>query len=172
MKKAPRRCWSCTSFIPRGKLSTVPSPGWRVGCPSSSSNWTSFSSRWARAWDGHEVVDLAVGRLDLWATARAVNWWQALRRNFPQRVMIHDWALERRAVAHELLAEIKHRLKCIQLLRILQRAPHADIDERVHCLIFSCVEVDETAHLADAGFENCNRIRHHLLEFGKLLRMA
>jgi hypothetical protein len=23
----------------------------------------SFSSPWARAWDGHEVVDLAVGRL-------------------------------------------------------------------------------------------------------------
>ncbi|WP_352529872.1 MULTISPECIES: hypothetical protein [unclassified Mesorhizobium] len=30
-----------------------------------SSNWTSFSSRWARAWGGHEVVDLAVGRLAL-----------------------------------------------------------------------------------------------------------
>jgi hypothetical protein len=30
-----------------------------------SSNWTSFSSPWARAWDGHEVVDLAVGRLAL-----------------------------------------------------------------------------------------------------------
>jgi len=28
-------------------------------------NWTSFSSPWARAWDGHEVVDLAVGRLAL-----------------------------------------------------------------------------------------------------------
>ena len=39
--------------------------GWRVGCPNSSSNWTSFSSPWARAWDGHEVVDLAVGRLAL-----------------------------------------------------------------------------------------------------------
>src|SRR5512143_1088703 len=25
-----------------------------------SRNWTSFSSPWARAWDGHEVVDLAV----------------------------------------------------------------------------------------------------------------
>src|SRR5688572_17712213 len=24
-----------------------------------SRNWTSFSSPWARAWDGHEVVDLA-----------------------------------------------------------------------------------------------------------------
>jgi hypothetical protein len=36
-----------------------------VGCPSSSSSWTSFSTPWARAWDGHEVVDLAVGRLAL-----------------------------------------------------------------------------------------------------------
>src|SRR5678815_4944973 len=25
-----------------------------------SRNWTSFSSPWARAWDGHDVVDLAV----------------------------------------------------------------------------------------------------------------
>jgi hypothetical protein len=30
-----------------------------------SRNWTSFSSLWARAWDGDEVVDLAVGRLVL-----------------------------------------------------------------------------------------------------------
>jgi hypothetical protein len=30
-----------------------------------SSNWTSFSAPWARAWDSHEVVDLAVGRLAL-----------------------------------------------------------------------------------------------------------
>ena len=37
---------------------------WRR-CPSSSSSWTSFSSPLARAWDGHEVVDLAVGRLAL-----------------------------------------------------------------------------------------------------------
>jgi hypothetical protein len=36
-----------------------------VGCPSSSSNWTSFSSPWARAWDSHEIVDPAVGRLAL-----------------------------------------------------------------------------------------------------------
>jgi hypothetical protein len=36
-----------------------------MGCPSSSSNWTSSSSPWARAWDAHEVVDLAVGRLAL-----------------------------------------------------------------------------------------------------------
>ena len=28
-----------------------------MGCPSSSSNWTSFSSPWARAWDSHEVVE-------------------------------------------------------------------------------------------------------------------
>ena len=40
-------------------------PGRRMGCPRRSSNWTSFSSPWARAWDGHEVVDLAVGRLAL-----------------------------------------------------------------------------------------------------------
>ena len=33
------------------------------GWESSSSNWTSFSSPWARVWDCHEVVDLAVGRL-------------------------------------------------------------------------------------------------------------
>jgi hypothetical protein len=30
-----------------------------------SRNSTSFSPPWARAWDGHEVVDLAVGRLAL-----------------------------------------------------------------------------------------------------------
>src|SRR5687768_8179907 len=31
-----------------------------------SSNWTSFSSPWAaRAWDGHEVVDLAITALSL-----------------------------------------------------------------------------------------------------------
>jgi hypothetical protein len=36
-----------------------------VGCPNRSRNWTSCSSPWARAWDGHEVVDLAVGRLAL-----------------------------------------------------------------------------------------------------------
>jgi hypothetical protein len=27
-----------------------------VGCPRRSRNWTSFSSPWAQAWDGHEVV--------------------------------------------------------------------------------------------------------------------
>jgi uncharacterized protein YndB with AHSA1/START domain len=64
-KKVARRCWSCTNSIPRRKLSTVPSSGWRVGCPRRSRNWTSFLSPWARAWDGHEVVDLAVGRLAL-----------------------------------------------------------------------------------------------------------
>jgi hypothetical protein len=35
----------------------LPSPGWRVGCPRRSSNWTSFPSPWVRAWEGHEVVD-------------------------------------------------------------------------------------------------------------------
>jgi uncharacterized protein YndB with AHSA1/START domain len=48
-EKAARRCWSCTNSIPRRKLSTAPSRGWRVGCPSSSSSWTSFSSPLARA---------------------------------------------------------------------------------------------------------------------------
>src|SRR4051812_48866526 len=57
MRKAARRCSSCTTSIPRRKLSTVPSP---PGVPvviwaRRSSNWTSFSSPWARAWDGHEV---------------------------------------------------------------------------------------------------------------------
>src|SRR4029434_10883602 len=64
-KKAARRCWSCTSFIPRRKLSTPPAPGRRMRWERRSSNWTSFSSPWARAWDGQEVVDLAVGRLAL-----------------------------------------------------------------------------------------------------------
>src|SRR5882757_9527129 len=68
-----RRCWSCTNSIPRRKLSTVPSPGWRVGCPRRSRNWTSFLSPWARAWDGHEVVDLAVGRLAL-HYATQIDW--------------------------------------------------------------------------------------------------
>lgn len=43
-EKVARRCWSCMNSIPRRMLSTVPSSGWRAGCPSSSSNWTSFSS--------------------------------------------------------------------------------------------------------------------------------
>src|SRR6188508_420705 len=55
-----RRCWSCTSSIPRRKLSTLPAPGRRMRWSRRSRNWTSFSSPWARAWDGHEVVDLAV----------------------------------------------------------------------------------------------------------------
>src|ERR1700754_2151859 len=63
--KMVRRCWSCTNSIHRRKLSTLPLPGWRVGCPRRSRNWTSFSSPWARARDGHDVVDLAVGRLAL-----------------------------------------------------------------------------------------------------------
>jgi uncharacterized protein YndB with AHSA1/START domain len=62
-EKLARRCWSCTNSIPRRKLSTLPSPEWRVGCPRRSRNWTSFSSPWARAREGHEVVALAVGRL-------------------------------------------------------------------------------------------------------------
>jgi len=37
----------------------------RISVHPPSSNWTSFSSPWARAWDGDEVVDLAVGRLAL-----------------------------------------------------------------------------------------------------------
>ena len=52
-------------LYPRRKLSTPPAPGRRMRWERRSSNWTSFSSPWARAWDGHEVVDLAVGRLAL-----------------------------------------------------------------------------------------------------------
>src|SRR5919106_6151118 len=60
---AARRCWSCTTSIPRRKLSTVPSPpGARTGCPSSSGNLTSSSSPWARPRDGHDAVDLRVRR--------------------------------------------------------------------------------------------------------------
>ena len=36
-----------------------------MGWAKRSNNWTSLSSPWVRAWDGHEVVDLAVGRLAL-----------------------------------------------------------------------------------------------------------
>jgi superfamily II DNA/RNA helicase len=61
--RTARRSWSCTNSIPRRKLSTVPSPGWRVGCPRRSRNWTSFSSPWARAWDGHDP-DEVVAALD------------------------------------------------------------------------------------------------------------
>src|SRR5688572_10330812 len=53
-----RRCWSCTRSIPRRKLSTLPAPGRRMRWSRRSHNWTSFSSPWARAWDGHEVDDL------------------------------------------------------------------------------------------------------------------
>ena len=43
-EKGGQTCWSSTTSIPRRKLSTVNSPpGRRMGCPSSSSNWTSFS---------------------------------------------------------------------------------------------------------------------------------
>src|SRR6476660_6664031 len=48
------------SSIPRRKLSTLPAPGRRMRWSRRSRNWTSFSSPWAQAWDGHEVVDLAV----------------------------------------------------------------------------------------------------------------
>src|SRR3977135_3125739 len=61
-KKVARRCWSCTSSIPRRKLSTPPAPGRRMRWARRSNNWTSFSAPWARAWDGHEVIDLAVAR--------------------------------------------------------------------------------------------------------------
>jgi predicted RNA methylase len=43
----------------------LPAPGRRMRRSRRSRNWTSFSSPWARAWDGHEVIDLAVGRLAL-----------------------------------------------------------------------------------------------------------
>ena len=57
-----RRSSLCTTSIPQKKLSTMQSPpGVQVGQASSSSNWTSFSSPWERAWDGHEVIDLGVG---------------------------------------------------------------------------------------------------------------
>ncbi len=36
-----------------------------MGLARRSINWTRFSSPWARAWDGHEVVEPAVGRLAL-----------------------------------------------------------------------------------------------------------
>src|SRR6266567_3144595 len=36
-----------------------------MGCRRRSRNWMSFSSLWARAWDGPKVVDFAVGRLAL-----------------------------------------------------------------------------------------------------------
>src|SRR5260221_10663337 len=60
-----KRYSPCMSCIPRRKLSMLPAPGRRMRRARRSRNWTSFSSPWARAWDGHEVVDLAVGRLAL-----------------------------------------------------------------------------------------------------------
>src|SRR5713101_7532345 len=50
-----------------------------------SRNWTSFSSPLARAWDGHEVVDLAVGRLtisgfDGTGMPRCVLYWEGRSR--------------------------------------------------------------------------------------------
>lgn len=50
--------------IPPKKRSTVPSPpDVQVGLATRSSNWTTFSSPWARAWDGREVID---PRLAVW----------------------------------------------------------------------------------------------------------
>ena len=46
-EKGARRCWSCTTSIPRRKLSTS-APGAWMRCPRRSTNWRSFSSRWAR----------------------------------------------------------------------------------------------------------------------------
>ena len=76
-EKGGRHCWSCTSFIPRRKLSTPPAPGHRMRWESPSSNWTSFSSPWARAWDGHEVVgDACQGEIE--------GWKSSLARHYPQ----------------------------------------------------------------------------------------
>ena len=46
-------------LIPRRKLSTPPAPVRRMRRERRSCNWTSFSSPWARAWHGDEIVDLA-----------------------------------------------------------------------------------------------------------------
>ena len=48
--------------------------GRTVGWARRSSSWTSFSSPWARAWDGHEVVDLAVGHLALHSAPAPQGW--------------------------------------------------------------------------------------------------
>src|SRR5262245_12640670 len=48
------------SSILRRKRSTLQAPGRRMRWPRRSSNWMSFSSPWAQAWDDHDVVDLAV----------------------------------------------------------------------------------------------------------------
>src|SRR6185436_14735027 len=50
-----RRCWSCTSSIPRRKLSTPPAPGRQMRWARRSSNWTSFSS------PENDVVELRGG---------------------------------------------------------------------------------------------------------------
>jgi uncharacterized protein YndB with AHSA1/START domain len=60
-EKGARRCWSCTSSIRRRRRPTRPSASGR-GCARRSGSWTSFSPAWARARDGHEVVDLGVRR--------------------------------------------------------------------------------------------------------------
>src|SRR6185295_1108784 len=56
-----KRYWPCTSSIPRRKLSMLPAPGRRMRRSRRSRSWTSFSSPWARAWDGHEVVPERLG---------------------------------------------------------------------------------------------------------------
>src|SRR5688572_28765597 len=45
--------------MPRRKRSTLPAPGRRMRWSRRSRNWTSCSSPWARARDGHEALDLA-----------------------------------------------------------------------------------------------------------------
>src|SRR5450755_1946383 len=52
-----RRGWSCTSSIPRRKLSTVPSAS-GMGCARRSSNWTSFSLPWEPLDDHHHCPPL------------------------------------------------------------------------------------------------------------------
>ena len=47
-KKTARRCLSCTSSIPRKKLSTLPAPGRRTRWWRRSTNWTSYWSLWPR----------------------------------------------------------------------------------------------------------------------------
>jgi hypothetical protein len=43
-EKGDKTLLICTNSIPRRKLSTAPSRGWRGGCARRSRNWTSFSS--------------------------------------------------------------------------------------------------------------------------------
>src|SRR5258706_2451935 len=68
-----KRYSPCMSCNPRRKLSMLPAPGRRMRRSRRSRNWTSFSSPWARAWDGHEVVDLAVGRLARLSTGQVAS---------------------------------------------------------------------------------------------------